>query len=445
MILPSEHTIACDYSFDGANGDSKAQYFKIYDGNVSLTKDIVTNDLEEDIGVDWIDNGEPVIYANVHKGITMIAQWRWRQAFIPQLSDQGDYIDSDEGGTVEITSVTDTSDDNYNDAYNANGGKSYHAATDEKIFVKAIPKIGCKFIGWYDQSGNLVTTNAEYGYVETKESVKTYYARFSNSVTQTYIRQIKNGDVWEDITDDKIGTLDRYSYTDVVGMQISTTAAAEAGYKFVGWYDSENNKVSDEMLVNSGATLSYKTTGDATYYARFEDAYTLVVSKIDGDKSTAENKVPLAGAEFTLYQEDDGGDKTIIYKEQSIKCSVVGSAVTALNSGGTKAVAVFQDNLDPKKEYYLAETRAPSGYRLLDTTLKITIDDSGGNALIDGISKEIIKKEVNIELANFLTLHMPTSGTELTGGWFAVVGLALLAAATIGLFGFKISRPKIKR
>ena len=174
--------------------------------------------------------------------------------------------------------------------------------------------------------------------------------------------------------------------------------------------------------------------------------YTLVVSKIDGDKSTPENKVPLAGAEFTLYKKDNGGDKTIIYKDQSIKCSVVGSAVTALNSGGTKAVAVFQDNLDPKKEYYLAETRAPSGYRLLDTTLKITIDDSGGNALIDDeIPKEIIKKEVNIELANFLTLHMPTSGTELTGGWFAVVGLALLAAATIGLFGFKISRPKIKR
>ena len=137
--------------------------------------------------------------------------------------------------------------------------------------------------------------------------------------------------------------------------------------------------------------------------------------------------------------------KTIIYKDQSIKCSVVGSAVTALNSGGTKAVAVFQDNLDLNQEYYLAETRAPSGYRLLDKPLKITIDDSGGNALIDGNSKEIIKKEVNIELANFLTLHMPTSGTELTGGWFAVVGLALLAAATIGLFGFKISRPKIKR
>lgn len=47
---------------------------------------------------------------------------------------------------------------------------------------------------WYDKSGNLVSTNAEYGYVETIESVNTYYARFSNSVTQTYIRQIKNGD-----------------------------------------------------------------------------------------------------------------------------------------------------------------------------------------------------------------------------------------------------------
>lgn len=445
LLLPAQHSIACDYNLDGASGEKAAQYFKIYGGNVTFTETIGTKESGEILNVTWNDNGEPKLYANIHRGLTMVAQWRWRQAFIPQVGQGGEFRNSADGGTVEITSVTDKSDDNYNDAYNDDGGKCYHAATDETVHVKAIPKSGCKFIGWYDKSGNLVTTNPEYGYVETKESVNTYYARFSNSVTQTYIRQIKNGDVWENITDDKIGTLERYSYTDVVGMPISTTATAKAGYKFVGWYDSEGNNVSDEMLVNNGATLSYTTTGDATYYARFEDAYTLVVSKIDGDKSTAQNKVPLTGAEFTLYQKDDGGDKTIIYEEQSIKCSVVGSAVTALNPGGTKAVAVFQDNLDPEKDYYLAETRAPSGYRLLDTTLKITVDASGGNALIDGISKEIIKKEVNVELANFLTLHIPTSGTELTGGWFAAVGLALLAAATIGLLGFKISRPKIKR
>lgn len=439
LILPAEHTIACDYTFDGVNGDSKAQYFKIYDGSKTLTKIIDKNSSGEDIGVTWNDNGETKAYANVHKGITMIAQWRWLQAFIPQAHNAADdtYIASNLGGTVEITSVTDTSDENYNGAYNADGGKSYHAKTDEKIIVKATANENYTFEGWYDESGKLITTNAEYAYVEAKESIKTYYARFSNTVTQTYIRQIKSGDSWMDTEDDAIGTLDRYTYTDAVGKPISSTAKASNGYKFVGWYDSEGNKVADSMLTNNGATISYTTTGNATYYARFEDAYTLVVSKIDGD-----NKIPLAGAEFTLYQKDDRGDKTIVYGGERIGCTVIGSAVTAMNNGSTKATAVFQDQLDPERDYYIAETKAPAGYRLLDTPLQITIDGSDNTARIDGIPKEITEKKVNVELANYLTLHMPTSGIDFTGGWFAAAGLMLLAAATIGLFGLKISRLK---
>lgn len=448
LILPAQHTIACDYAFAGVNGDSKAQYFKIYDGSKTLTKKIDTSSSDEDIGVTWNDNGETKAYANVHKGITMIAQWRWLQAFIPQVDQDGQHIDSTDGGTVEITSVTNTSDENYNAAYNENGGKSYHAKTNEKITVEATAKAGYTFEGWYDESGKLITTNEEYAYVEAKESVKTFYARFSNTVTQTYIRQIKSGDSWTETTEDTIGTLDRYTYTDAVGKPISTTAAAGTGYKFVGWYDSEGNQVADDKLTNGGSTLSYITTGDANYYARFEDAYTLVVSKIDGDQSTEDNKVPLAGAEFTLYQQDDSGTDTIRYNDgegvKSIKCTKISSVTTALSADRTKATAVFADLLDTGIDYYLAETRAPAGYRLLDTPLKITIDGSGNTARIDGIPKGITKKKVNVELANFLTLHMPTSGLNITGGWFAAVGLALLTAAAIGLLLLKISRLRIK-
>ena len=163
LILPAEHTIACDYTYEGVNSDSKAQYFKIYNGKVSLTKAIVKNDLGEATGVTWTDNGETKAYANVHKGITMIAQWRWLQAFIPQVHNAADdtYIASNLGGTVEITSVTDTSDENYNAEYNADGGKSYHAAINERITVNAVANSGYTFEGWYDESGKLITTNAE--------------------------------------------------------------------------------------------------------------------------------------------------------------------------------------------------------------------------------------------------------------------------------------------
>ena len=277
LLLPAIHTVACDYSVDGASDKSAAQYFKIYGGSVTTNAELSYKENGEVKGVTWKDNGTEKAYANVHKGLTMIAQWRWRQAFIPQVNSGDTFTDSDKGGTVEITSVTDISDANYNAAYNANGGKSYHAKTDETITAKATANTdsGYIFEGWYDESGNLLTTNTEYSYVETKESVNTYYARFSGSVTQTYIRQVKNGDAWEDTTDDKIGTLGRYTYTDAPGTSISSTATDGTGYKFVGWYDSTGNKVADTMLINDGATLSYTTTGNATYYARFETAYTV--------------------------------------------------------------------------------------------------------------------------------------------------------------------------
>ena len=329
LILPAIHTIACNYSVDGATEETAAQHFNIYNGNVSLTKTINKTGNEVD-GVTWKDNGEERAYANDHKGLTMIAQWRWLQAFIPQVGSGTNYMDSANGGTVEITSVTDTSDTNYNAAYNANGGKSYHAETDETVKVKATAKEGYTFEGWYDSKGNLVTTNTEYSYVETKESVNTYYARFSGSVTQTYIRQVKNGDTWEDTTDDKIGTLGRYTYTDAPGMSISSTATAGTGYKFVGWYDSTGNKVADSMLINDGATISYTTTGDATYYAHFETEYTVkfaaqtkqangtfktdtvggkvsVASVTDVDGATASSKATAnSGYKFLGWYDKDG-------------------------------------------------------------------------------------------------------------------------------------------
>ena len=86
---------------------------------------------------------------------------------------------------------------------------------------------------------------------------------------------MKNGDTWEVTEDDKIGTLGRYTYTDAPGNSISSTATAGTGYKFVGWYDSEGYKVAEDKLTNDGATINYTTTGNATYYARFETAYTV--------------------------------------------------------------------------------------------------------------------------------------------------------------------------
>ena len=370
LILPAEHTIACDYSGDGATAQSAAQQFKIYNGNVALTKEINKSG-EQVKGVTWNDNGEEITYANLHKGLTMVAQWRWRQAFIPQVNSGGTYTDSASGGTVEITSVTNESDANYNAAYNANGGKAYHAETDETITVKAAAKDGYTFEGWYDKAGNLITTNAEYSYVETKEGVNTYYARFSNNVTQTYIRQVKNGSAWEDTEDDKIGALGRYSYTDAVGMPISSTATAATGYKFVGWYDSEGNAVADSMLINNGATISYTTTGNATYYARFEKTYTVKFAvqtkqtdgsfKTDnvGGKVSATSVTDVENTAATSKATANSGAKFLGWYDKSgnlLSSSASYSPVIASDLNGVTYYARFELVYNPtvKSEVYLS-------------------------------------------------------------------------------------------
>ena len=92
-------------------------------------------------------------------------------------------------------------------------------------------------------------------------------------MTQTYIRQVKNGEDWDNTDNDTIGTIDRYSYVDKVDQPISATVTEGNDYKFVGWYDLSGNPVESSLLTNGTKTISYTTTGDATYYAMFVPAY----------------------------------------------------------------------------------------------------------------------------------------------------------------------------
>lgn len=447
LILPAVHTIACNYSVSGATEETAAQHFNIYNGNVSLTKTINKTDNEVK-GVTWKDNGEERAYANDHKGLTMVAQWRWLQAFIPQVGSGTNYTDSADGGTVEITSVTNKSDENYNAAYNAKGGKSYHAETDETITATATAKDGFTFEGWYDASGNLITTNTTYTYVETKESVNTYYARFSGSVTQTYIRQVKNGNTWEDTTDDKIGTLGRYTYTDAAGMPISSTATAGKGYKFVGWYDSTGTKVADSMLSNDGATISYTTTGDATYYARFETTYTVkfaaqtkqtngsfktdtvggkvsVASVTDVDGAAANSKATAnSGYKFLGWYDKDG---------KQLSTNATYSTTTTSATNGVTYYARFEIVYNPTVESkvylsFTAEsegTQIPSAFDGRDAgtgrnTKGYGLDNKFGNTISTGF-KYSLNTMTDVSTIQ-ITVTVPASAYVKVGGTGSFTG-----------------------
>ena len=445
LLLPAVHTVACDYSVDGATQQSAAQYFKIYGESVTTTATLSYKENGEVKGVTWTPKKSTTIaYANVHKGLTMVAQWRWLQAFIPQVGSGTNYTDSANGGTVEITSVTNTSDTNYNAAYNANGGKSYHAETDETVTATATAKDGFTFEGWYDASGNLVTTNTTYTYVETKESVNTYYARFSGSVTQTYIRQVKNGDTWEDTTDDKIGTLGRYEYIDAPGMPISSTATAGTGYKFVGWYDSTGNKVAVTMLINGGATISYTTTGNATYYARFETAYTVkfaaqtkqangtfktdevggkvsVVSVTDVANAAASSKATAnSGYKFLGWYDKDGNQ---------LSTNATYSTTTTSATNGVTYYARFEIVYNPTVEskVYLsfiaesADTQMPDAFAGRDTGAGMYgLDNKFGNTISTGF-KYSLNTMTDVRTIQ-ITVTVPASAYVKVGGTGSFTG-----------------------
>ena len=447
LILPAVHTIACNYSVNGATEETAAQHFNIYNGNVSLTKKINQTD-DVVTGVTWKDNGKERAYANDHKGLTMVAQWRWRQAFIPQVGSGTNYTDSANGGTVEITSVTNTSDTNYNAAYNANGGKSYHAETDETITVKATAKNGFTFEGWYDAKGNLITTNTIYSYTETKESVNTYYARFSGSVTQTYIRQVKNGDTWKNTTDDKIGTLGRYTYTDAPGMTISSTATAGTGYKFVGWYDSTGNKVADTMLINDGATISYTTTGDATYYARFATTYTVKFAaqtkqsngsfKTDtvGGKVSVASVTDVDGTDASSKATANSGYKFLGWYDQNgnqLSTNATYSTTTTSTTNGVTYYARFEIVYNPTVENkvylsFIAEsegTQIPSAFDGRDAgTGKNAegygLDNKFGNTIATGF-KYSLNTMTNVSTIQ-ITVTVPASAYVKVGGTGSFAG-----------------------
>ena len=312
LLLPAVHTIACDFSGEQTK---KEQYFQIWNNGIANTAWNKATDNRTYAKWTTTDPTAVCSYANIHKGITMVAQWRWRQAFLPQINSGEGYTNSDTGGTVEITSVSNT-DANYVAAYNANGGKAYFAETDEIVTAKATAKEGHVFEGWYDGDGSdakLLSTKATYSFIETKEKVGTYYARFSRTVTQTYGRKVKNGGTWNPISgeaDDTVGNLDRYKYTDVVGTFISATATAKNGYKCIGWYKEDGTEVDSSMLSSDGTTISYTTTGDATYYAGFEATVTQTFDRqiLEGSTwiKTTDNKVGM----LTNYTHTDVVGKT---------------------------------------------------------------------------------------------------------------------------------------
>lgn len=134
----------------------------------------------------------------------------------------------------------------------------------------------------------------------------------------------------------------------------------------------------------------------------------------------------LAGAEFILSRNQDGSDPLSFVNNGDGKYVVADG--DDRNTGAQLAVGASGDQLGKlevgglgKGEYWLKETKAPDGYNLLSSPVKITIADDDN----DGIVNSGSDGWVELDVVNKKGFQLPTTGGSGTA-MFAAVGIVLV-------------------
>ena len=350
LILPDEHTVACNYDFSNSGNQ---QPFVIINGGNTFEEQ---KDGEGNVTSWSAPSGVTPLYDQKAMGLTLVAQWQWKQTFVPCVKQaNGQYTASQSGGTVTINKANTEAAEIY--------GISYFAEEQETITVTATANTGYTFEGWYDGNGELKAIEPELTYEVGKGDVRKYYARFVGNVVQNYIRQIPNASgEWIEVTGENVAELDHTRYAVGPGTVVDSTPEADTeDYVFEGWYRQENGsfvRVADSLILNN-RTLSYTVTGDATYYARFVPRVKFEVRYVDGNGNVTSPPVtgeaygtvsqteaaelpwtpisstasPATGYRFVGWYDGTGADKTLIGGDATYS--------TAMPPVGTTYYAMF--------------------------------------------------------------------------------------------------------
>lgn len=250
-------------------------YTALYNTSVTLTATPNTNyaflgwyEGENKVG----SNTTYTYPATTERNITARFHKPFTQAFDVQTEIGGQYQNSTTGGTATITynNTTTNLTDQVLSISNMEQGTM--------VILNATPKSGYRFVGWYNGSGELDSSEPEYTY--RAEGTRTVHARFARSDVQLVVAVMNyNTDYAEFVEyphDNNTVTI-AYggnnttvtSSTSAVvnyGSQVTLTATPDdhktEGYHFIGWY--QNNQ-----RISTNPTYTFTITDHSAISAHF--------------------------------------------------------------------------------------------------------------------------------------------------------------------------------
>ena len=217
-------TYSVVYNANGGSNAPAAQS-KIYGTALTLTSAVPARTGYTFTGWNTAANGSGTAYASgasytADANVTLYAQWAENTVTIT--------YEAELGGTVSLSSET------------------VGVVTGTLQGSTATANTGYTFAGWYDASGTLVSGNASFK--PTSKAAATYTAKFTeNTVTITY--KAETGGTVSPETE-TVGV--------VTGTVQGSTATANDGYIFDGWYNAAGERVSSEATYRpEKATAAY--------------------------------------------------------------------------------------------------------------------------------------------------------------------------------------------
>lgn len=241
---------------------------------------------------------------------------------------------------------------------------------------------------------------------------------------------------------DTTATADYTFKLSVDSTQYTNNWAVKAGKKLVITYTAT---LKDDNTTAVNAKETNKATFDYSYYPYVTDSHKQITKTVDIttfaikiDKyDNADESTKLSGAKFDLYRTLAAGEeapegKTLVNIPQTnpaVQGILLEEGLTT-NANGEAKFEKYEAN-GTKYDYYLVETRAPSGYNILTNAVKVNFTD-----------------ENVANTAGVYTVKVPNSSgitLPITGGegivFFSVIGIVFMGGA---VFLFIMTRKKAK-